>query len=188
MHRNNTTYRLYVDLLDKVHTLWFDQHPPAWKGCLSQDMLKHHATELLDKRTYSHSYVDFLLSTYVYLRDAHHERFYHTSMMEQLFLMPSARPSATPPVAPTTRAATTTSTRCAWCHSSSLNHTMKVTCPGRNLATRNAQNALQSVCSVATANTICQQVATRLSGAPDSPIQPLIDEIRMAAMSSAPSS
>jgi hypothetical protein len=90
MHLNNTMYCLYLELLDKVRTLWFYQHPPAWKGSLSQVMLKHHATELLDKQTYSHSYVDFLLSTYVYLRDAQHERFAHTSMMEQLFLMPCA--------------------------------------------------------------------------------------------------
>jgi hypothetical protein len=90
MHLNNTAYHLYLELLDKVHTLWFDQHPPTWKGSLSQVMLKHHATELLDKWTYSHSYVDFLLSTYIYLQDAQHERFDHTSMMEQLFLMPSA--------------------------------------------------------------------------------------------------
>jgi hypothetical protein len=81
-----------------------------------------------------------------------------------------------------------TSTRCAWCHSSSLNHTTKAICPGRNLTTSNVQNALQNVCSVATAYTICQQVATWLSAVPDSPIQPLIDEIRMATMSSAPSS
>jgi hypothetical protein len=83
-----------------------------------------------------------------------------------------------------------TSTRCAWCHSGSLHHTMKVTCPGRNLTTRNAQNALRNVRSVATANTISQQVATQLSAAPDSPIQPLIDEIWTAAffVSSAPSS
>jgi hypothetical protein len=67
LHLNNTVYCLYLELLDKICTLWFDQHPPAWKGSLSQVMLKHHATELLDKWTYSHSYVDFLLSFYVYL-------------------------------------------------------------------------------------------------------------------------
>jgi hypothetical protein len=47
---------------------------------------------------------------------------------------------------------------------------MKATCPGHNLTTRNVQNALQNVCSVA--NAICQQVATQLSAAPESPIQP----------------
>lgn len=89
------SYARYIALLYKIRQKVIDHG--GWTTSLVYQMVNYHAYETLTLRKFAVDWRDFLIKTYVFLRDAERKSFVDTTMYEPLF---KPLEEEAPPVAP----------------------------------------------------------------------------------------
>jgi hypothetical protein len=139
-----------------------------WDGGFAHAMLQHHPGKLWNVRAFAEDYKYHLLGTYIYLRDAAPNKFYHTSMLEKLWKKASKSPARLqqkkeqckreakvdePRVTPAQP-----KTGCSLCNSKSPHHLLKmsyglINCPFKDKLTRTkARTAAKEILELHKAN------------------------------------
>lgn len=85
----------YIALLYKARQKVIEHG--SWDDSLGYEMILHHARETQNIRQYSVDWRNFVIQTYVYLRDAERKSYVDETMYESLFKRHSVTPSAGTP-------------------------------------------------------------------------------------------
>lgn len=87
----------YIALLYKARQKVLEHG--RWDNSLGYEMITHHARETLNLRTYSVDWRNFIIQTYIYLRDAERKSYVDETMYESLFKRRLSSSNEAPPAA-----------------------------------------------------------------------------------------
>ena len=79
------TYTFYLGLLNFLRSTVYEATQDQWRDSYAHRVIKHHALELGQIRSTASDYRSHLLRTYVYLRNAHKEKYQDSSFTRSLF-------------------------------------------------------------------------------------------------------
>jgi hypothetical protein len=155
------TFDLNLRLLDHIDSTAREHQ--NWDGGLAHAMLQHHAGKLWNVRAFAEDYKYHLLGTYIYLRDAAPNKFYHTSMLEKLWKKasePAARLQQKNERKPVVKGEDlkVPKTGCSLCNSKALHDLLKTSygmhnCPFKDKLTRTkARTAAKEILELHKAN------------------------------------
>jgi hypothetical protein len=142
------TYRYYHGLVETCRTTAWEMPQATWKDGYVDQMIQHHARELWQIRSTATDYRMHLLETYVYLRNAHHEKYQDPAFTRYLLYSVAKGTSGGEDHDdhPSPSSGDPEKNRCKHCRRSKL-HTGTATadCPLKALTSRQAQEALQNL-------------------------------------------
>lgn len=145
----NDTFRFYLGLLETLRSACWEMDTSTWKDGYVDQMIRHHASELGQIRETASNYRMHLLETYVYLRNAHKEKYQDPSFTRSLLY--SVAKSRTDPTEPSkvVLSPTPLSTgpkRCPHCRRAGIHSgDKKEDCPLACLPAKRAQSALSGL-------------------------------------------
>ena len=179
------TYDNFLRLLTTARELLqsTDGSTIAWKESRGEALIKYHGGKLKDLRSFSPNYRTFILSVYVYLRDAATKtEFRHPSMMDPIWdEIANLKAKLDTRVLEEPPPSGNTESRCGWCHRKGLHQEGKGHCPGKDITAAQARKLLKGVpksLGPAVIKEGCTLLAAKIAEEPNGDIDTMINSIR----------
>ena len=170
------TYEHYSDLLNVARALLHNEEGRLlWKGGWCKVVVKYHSQKLHTICSLAPCYIDHIIKSYVFLRDASEKDFRHQSMFDTLWDQvnePSHSSSTTP---------TLGNPCCSHCHVRGIHGGGWAKCPGGSLTQAMARKTLRGAKKEHTLTKLwemCKEVSTKIQGVEPDSIDGIVDGIR----------
>ena len=174
------TYRFYMGLLETLRSAYWETSGSAWKGGYVDQMVRHHSTELGQIRLTAADYRMHLLDTYVYLRNAHKEKFQDPSFTRYLLYSVAKGTSEDhgSDGTPEASGGTSATSRCKHCRRIGIHSGLaKEDCPLRGLPAKKAQQAVANL-NKKQAKAVATEIKNKLAEDPKADQDKLISDAR----------
>ena len=174
------TYRFFLGLLETLRSSYWEMSDAVWKDGYVDQMIRHHALELGQIRSTAADYRMHLLETYVYLRNAHKEKYQDPSFTRSVLFFAARSQADAGSSPPDTSGAPSAQSvnRCKHCRRNGLHSgTAKEDCPLKALSSRKAQAAVANL-NKNQAKAVARQVREKLQEDPNGDTDSIIAAAR----------
>lgn len=176
------TFRFYLGLLESLRSAQWEMSSASWKDGYVDRMIQHHSLEMAQIRATAADYRMHLLETYVYLRNAHKEKYQDPSFTRHLLYAVATNGFGTTSESTTPRDTdgAQASTRCKHCRRNGVHSGItKDDCLLKGLSARKAQSALANL-NKTQARTVARAIKEKLSADPSGDVDEIISNARAA--------
>jgi len=174
------TYTFYIRLLETLRSAQWEISSPVWKDSYVDHMVRHHASEMGQIRLTASDYRMHLLETYVYLRNAHKDKYQDPSFTRHLLYSVARGPSGDSEDQTGSGGKDNSSgtPRCQHCRRNGLHSGQtKDDCPLKALSARKAQQAVANL-NKKQAKAVMKAIKDKLSDTPNANIDSVIEDAR----------